>query len=59
MKIKLLKDTRVLIEKGSIVDTPYSYAAMLVRSGYAVPFVEEQKEEQKKEDKPKKTTKKK
>ena len=55
MKIRLLKDTRVLIEKGSIVDTPYSYAAMLVRSGYAVPFVEEQK----KEDKPKKTTKKK
>lgn len=55
MKIRLLKDTRVLIEKGSIVDTPYSYAAMLVRSGYAVPYVEETKVEVAK----KKTTKKK
>lgn len=54
MKVRLLKDTRVLIEKGGIVDTPSSYGAMLVRSGYAVPYVEE-------EQKPdvKKTTKKK
>ena len=55
MKIRLIKDTRVLIEKGSIVDTPSSYGAMLVRSGYAVPYVEEKKEEAK----PVKKTKKK
>lgn len=58
MKVKLLKDTRVLIEKGSIVDTPYSYAAMLVRSGYAVPF-QGNIEVAAEEPKPKKTTKKK
>lgn len=54
MKIKLLKETRVVIEKGGIVDTPFSCGDMLVRSGYAVPYVEE-------EQKPvvKKTTKKK
>ncbi len=54
MKVELLKDTRVLIEKGGIVDTPSSYGEMLVKNGYAIPVVED-------EQKPvaKKTTKKK
>lgn len=59
MKIKLLRDAKVLHKPGEVVDTSPDYANILLKNGMAIPFVEEKVEEKEKEVKPKKSTKKK
>lgn len=47
MKIKLVKDARVMHKAGEVVDTIPSYARILLANGMAIPFIEEEKKEAK------------
>lgn len=54
MKIKLVKDARVMHKAGEVVDTIPSYARILLANGMAIPFIEEEKKEAKPKTKKKK-----